>query len=203
MITRTVPTMAEAKALPIRWREADVLIIVARLLKWHVNLCVPHVYLSPSNREMDLAVVTPTRRLWAVEIKVSLADWKRDLNKHAYPARSCPSRFYYAVPEHLVSWTSDPRCERRMLPQLPDWVPESAGIIWLANDRATITVDTGWVQVSDTPTTLHAYRAAKTIHRNALTEAQYLELLRKLGHAYWRHVAPIDASMPGEIESNP
>jgi hypothetical protein len=199
-MTRTVATHEAARALPIRWTEGQVLAVLGQALKYWVNTCVPHVFLSPSNREMDLAIVTPSRRLWCVEIKTSLADWKRDLDKSDYPASVKPTRFYYAIPESLVRLTPDPRCAARLIPQVPEWVPPHAGILWLANHRSIHAETDGHISVTDHPTTMRAMRPAKSIHRRPLTDSQYHELLRKLGHNYWRHV--VGVGYPDAIEIN-
>jgi hypothetical protein len=200
---RTVLSRADAESLPILWREGSVLARLAHLMDYWKNLCVPHVYLGTSSREMDMAVVTPARRLWCIEVKLSLADWKRDLTKQEYPASVRPTRFYYAAPASLVTWHDDPVRPWRSCPDLPDWIPAHAGILWLTNERIITTGDNGHCQVEDRPHPSGAIRPAKSLHRQPLSDRHYLELLQKLGNQYWRHVAERDTPTPLRVELTP
>jgi len=205
MIThpRITISRADADALPISWNEGTVLARLANAFDYWHNLCVPNVYLGASRREMDLAVVTPARRLWCIEVKLSLADWKRDLAKPDYPPSVRPTRFYYAAPAALVKWTDDPANHYRNCPIIPDWIPSHAGIIWFTNERVVTTLENGHCQVIDFPQLTGRIRPAKSLHRQPISERHYQELLHKLGNQYWRHCAEQDSPTPLHIELNP
>jgi hypothetical protein len=89
---------------------------------WARNIVFPNVYMCGG--EIDLAVITPAGYLWEFEIKLTLADWKADANKSkwSHPSRKYISRFYYAVPEGMAE-------------KVPDFVPESTGLIELYYNR--------------------------------------------------------------------
>jgi hypothetical protein len=168
MKPRIVPSMAEAKALPVQWTEGVICNAVAAYVEWWRNTVVPNVYLGPTGREIDVAVMTKAGLLWAFEIKTSLADWKRDLTKRRYPACAEPARFYYVVPETLVQWAERPTCHAwtKLSPIIPEWVPKHAGIVFLRNDRQMTTYDDG-VHVFDTPKRGYVH-PCKSIHRRPL-----------------------------------
>ena len=102
--------------------EADVQLALARYYDWYRNLLFPNAYCCGS--EMDLAVVTPARYLWEIEIKTSLSDWKADCKKDKWhrpyyiSKRKWIKRFYYCVPLELLEKGA-----------VPEFVPESAGLI--------------------------------------------------------------------------
>lgn len=187
---RIVPSMAEAKALPIIWTEGIICHAIAQYVEWWRNTVVPNVYLGSSGREIDVAVLTKAGLLWAFEIKTSVADWRRDLTKSRFPSQ--PARFYYVVPETLVQWEGD----YKHTPVIPEWVPKHAGIVFLRNDRQTTTYDDG-VHVIDTPKRGHVH-PCQSIHRKPLDPKYRQELLAKLGMRYWSHVTGQD--MPATVE---
>ena len=195
---RIVPSMAEAKALPVQWTEGVICHAIALYVEWWRNTVVPNIYLGPSSREIDVAVLTKAGLLWAFEIKTSVVDWKRDLTKRRYPLCASPSRFYYVVPETLVQWEDRPTCHgwNKLQPVIPEWVPKHAGIVFLRNDRQMTTYDDG-VHVLDTPKRAYVH-PCKSLHRNSLDPKYRQELLAKLGIRYWSHVTGRD--MPAHVE---
>lgn len=92
-----------------------VVILASHFNCWQ-NLCFPNVYLCGG--EMDLAIVTRAGYLWECEIKLTRANWLADARKKKWlePARRFVSRFFYAVPESLVT-------------NVPEFVPETAGLL--------------------------------------------------------------------------
>lgn len=212
MKPRIVASMAEANALPVQWTEGIICHAIASYVEWWRNTVVPNVYLGPSGREIDVAVLTKAGLLWAFEIKTSLADWKRDLTKRQYPSAASPARFYYVVPRTLVQWTEPtPRPAdgtdaalrkvwwengRLARPIIPEWVPKHAGIVFLRNNRETHTGDDG-VEVYDGPIRDYVH-PCKALHRRPLDPKYRQELLAKLGMRYWSHVTGQD--MPATVE---
>lgn len=68
------------------------------------HLCVANVAWSLLPYEADLLVMTQSGYMVEVEIKVSLADLKRDASKHKWSTQAFTtmvSRFYYAMPAAL------------------------------------------------------------------------------------------------------
>lgn len=210
MKPRIVPSMADARALPIIWTEGIICHAIAQYVEWWRNTVVPNVYLGSSGREIDVAVLTKANLLWAFEIKTSVADWRRDLTKNRFPSQ--PARFYYVVPETLVQWTEPtPRPAhdaglavrkawwangRLARPILPEFVPKHAGIVFLRNDRVTKTTANG-VEVTDKPVKSYVH-PCKSLHRKPLDPKYRQELLAKLGMRYWSHVTGQD--MPATVE---
>lgn len=64
--------------------------------------CVPNVSYGFLNHEADLLVMNGNRRLYEVEIKVSLSDLRADFKKHHGHNDKRVSRLFYAVPEPLL-----------------------------------------------------------------------------------------------------
>jgi hypothetical protein len=196
-VTRSFPSMPLAQAAPVVWTEGTICHAVATYIEWWRNAIVPNVYLGPTSREIDLAVLTKAGLLWAFEVKISLADWKRDLGKKEYPACAEPARFYYVVPETLVKWQEVPVRHGTMpKPVIPEWVPKHAGIIFLSNDREFRT-ESASVTVIDTPDIAYVHRS-KAIHRRPLDQKYRDELMMKLGLRYWKHVTGTD--MPQQVQ---
>lgn len=170
---------------PITWTAAAVQYAIAVQLDIRRHCIVPNIYLG-GNDEMDMAILSPSRLLWEVEIKISLADWRRDINKIKWHRGALvepwsPARFYYAVPSSLV-YTSDGGP-----PKYPDWLPASAGVITVYNHRSTHTELDGSQTIYDRPTA-NMLRAAKPLHRNKLEDKYVDEMYRKLSIRYW-HIA--------------
>lgn len=78
--------------------------------------------------EADLAVITKSKWLWEIEIKVTESDWLIDRKKGKWqlmekPGVLIPRRFFYAAPAELASkWESM-------------GIPEWAGVISIREDR--------------------------------------------------------------------
>ncbi|KVR21658.1 hypothetical protein WK13_34540 [Burkholderia ubonensis] len=88
-------------------------------------VCVPNVMLF--DWEMDFCAITKAGVIIECEVKISLSDWQADQHKDKWKSRhqAKVGRFYYAVPHFLAH-------------KVPDWVPETTGIIALGTD------DTGY-----------------------------------------------------------
>ena len=179
MSVRTFATGPEAKAAPVQWTEGIIINAAANWLDWRTNIVVPNVYVDGALREIDLAVITKANLLWALEVKTSLADWKRDLTKSPHSYRCTPARFYYLVPASII-----PVIDGNA--RVPEWVPAHAGVVSLINDREIYTQGNS-VVVTDTPKIL-SVRPCKSLHRRPVEPRFKEELIRKLGFRYWAHV---------------
>jgi hypothetical protein len=193
---RTFTSMEEAKSAPVIWSEGTICHALALYFEWWRNIIVPNIYIGGSFREIDLSILTPAGLLWAIEIKVSLADWKRDLGKGKYPSYCSPARFYYAVPDTIVKWSDDEgtRTYKRK-PILPDWVPAHAGVIFIRNRRDISSYEGKWV-ILDTPERWYV-KQCRPLHRTPLQPKYREEMMRKMAGKYWRHVTGVD--MPEEV----
>lgn len=169
------------KTTPVRWTARAVQYAIAVQLDFFKYCIVPNIRLG-SNDDMDLAILSPSKLLWEVEIKVTMFDWKRDLEKAkwgAEPSDCMPARFYYAVPWKLIP--EDDVGGRT----LPSWLPAQAGVIAIGNERTTKTQADGSQLVIDKPTAT-PIRTAKPRHRNTLPDKYIDEMYRKLSIRYWR-----------------
>lgn len=111
--------------------------VVADVFPIPRNLCVSNVSWSLLPYEADLLAMTGSGYLVEVEIKVSLADLKRDAAKAKWNSRAfgeLVSRFYYAMP--LPLWEKD---------SAKECVPEGSGVIVVAvrdtGIRASIAIE--------------------------------------------------------------
>ena len=99
--------------------EGQIIQRLARYFNWRCNRMMPE--LEVDGGRADLAFVTPAGYLTEIEIKTSLADFRRDAAKAKWSKpRPHVSRFFFAVPESLVP---------AILPLLPD----GAGLIALGD----------------------------------------------------------------------
>ncbi len=174
-----------AKSKPVTWNARSVQYAIALQLDFFKHCMVPNIHLG-GNDEMDLAILSTTRLLWEVEIKISRDDWKRDLEKTKHVdwqqkkfASTSPARFYYAVPWKLVP-ESDTGGRT-----LPDWLPKHAGVIAIGNTRDVKSQPDGTQVITDKP---HAtiIKTAKPLHRNQLPQKYIDEMYRKLSIRYWK-----------------
>lgn len=118
-------------------------------------LIVPNCYFGGG--EMDLLLISKSRQVTEVEIKVSLSDWQNDVKKDKWKSeeRSKVSRFFYAVPYDLVG-------------QIPSWVPASAGIL--------VVSPTGGVTV---------WKRAKKVSKYRVSRKEVSLLMRRIYCRYW------------------
>jgi len=170
---------------PVTWTASAVQYAIAVQLDFYKYCIVPNIHLG-GNDEMDMGILSPSRLLWEVEIKISRDDWHRDIQKKKWVFLASdtiyawtPSRFYYAVPRRLVYKDDVSQA------QVPDWVPDKAGIIAVYNHRSTKTWPDGSQSVIDKPTA-SIVRTAKPLHRNKLEDKYVDEMYRKLSIRYWR-----------------
>ena len=168
---------------PITWTARAVQYAVAVQLDFFRYCIVPNIRLG-FNDDMDLAILSPSKLLWEVEIKVTMFDWKRDLEKLKWkmPMREeTAARFYYAVPWTLVCKDRDDLSHVT----IPEWVPDVAGVIAVRNQRSTKTLEDGQQVVTDRPIAWIS-RTAKPRHRNKLPDKYVDEMYRKLSIRYWK-----------------
>jgi len=97
---------------PFTTREMEV--AIANYYNTRTNILVPNVSWGLFNYEMDIVVMTPAGYLTEIEIKISRADLKKDLEKrHGHNSTRIKS-LYFAIPEKLKHCI--------------DLIPERAGI---------------------------------------------------------------------------
>jgi hypothetical protein len=148
---------------PFRWSEPAILRALGVYFQWYNKLCCPNVR---EGSEMDLLMITKSDRIWEIEVKISLVDWKNDIAKNKHYTKGWePSRFYYAIPYTLIK------------NGIPAWVPEHAGIILL-----------DWRDDPLIPVVMKCERAAKRLHNNKIGIDIKCEILRKVYFRYWTHV---------------
>jgi hypothetical protein len=93
----------------------DIEIAIANHFDVRRNLIIPNVSWGMHLHECDLLIMTQSRYLYEVEIKISKADLKKDLNKRHGHNSDKIKRLYFAIPEKLKDCI--------------DLIPERAGII--------------------------------------------------------------------------
>lgn len=108
--------------------EARAVVLLARRFGFNTgHFCFPNVHVVDG--EMDLAVVTKSRYLWEVEVKLTASDWRADARKAKWQKpRPLVSRFFYAVAAELID-------------DVPEFVPESAGLIAVYEHRTRVVRD--------------------------------------------------------------
>ena len=165
---------AISTAKPIKWTSSAIQYAIVKQFDYVKYCIVPNIYLGAD--EMDIALLSPRKMLWEVEIKISMGDWKRDTEKKKWkegPWEYSPSRFYYAVPESLV-----PKGK------LPNWLQSEAGVLCIGNNRERKSQPDGTMVITDKP---HVWfvRASKALHNNKLPQKYIDEMYRKLSIRYW------------------
>jgi len=98
--------------------------ILAEYFDYRQKLIVPRVSWGFNIHELDLAIVTESKYLWEVEIKVSAQDLKKDKSKRHghYDSRHRVKRLYFAVPAPLAGLCLEV-------------APERAGVLSIAPER--------------------------------------------------------------------
>lgn len=138
---------------------------------WWRNRCMPEWWLSSgtvteerfgfkSERSIggsaDLVVLTPSRYLTEIEIKVTLSDWNHDQKKQKWQGqRPHVSRFFYAVPESLVD-------------RAPDWISPAAGILAVSEGR------------------VRTVREARRLKAEPVSESEVRKMYEACYFRYWR-----------------
>jgi hypothetical protein len=99
--------------------EALILSSLASYFDYERNCVFPRVHFY--DWESDLLIVTGSRRIWEIEVKISRSDWLVDKVKAKFknPFFSRISRFYYAVPQEVLD------------KGIPDFVDARTGILAL------------------------------------------------------------------------
>lgn len=81
----------------------DVEIRVANFFSYRQNLIVPNIHYGLAVLyEMDMVVITKSRYLYEVEIKVTASDIKADLKKRHQHDSNLAKLLFFAVPEKLA-----------------------------------------------------------------------------------------------------
>ncbi len=94
----------------------EIEIALARHLNWRQNIIVPNISWGFAIHECDILVVTPRGYCTEIEIKVSITDLKKDLEKKHKHIDKRIKEFYFAMPDYMV--------EKSL-----EYVPERAGIL--------------------------------------------------------------------------
>jgi hypothetical protein len=96
----------------------DIEIAIAKYFGTRQNIIVPNISWGLLSHEVDLLVVRKSGVAIEIEIKISLQDFKADLNKshHHQERLNRITEFYYAMPKQLYL-----KCK--------DLIPENAGVI--------------------------------------------------------------------------
>jgi hypothetical protein len=105
------------------WHAGEIEIAIAKHLNPRQNLIVPNVFWGWGNYEKDLVVVTSNHYAWEIEIKVSLADLKKDNNKRHGHYNNKIKRLYFAVPDKLKQ-------------EALKLIPERAGLFTVSEDSS-------------------------------------------------------------------
>lgn len=158
IIRKTSPVSAQLGKLT----EGDIQVLLSHYLCSETNYVFPNVLFGSSSSvyskwEMDFAVITKSGFLWEIEIKTSKADWENDAKKRKWnsPYQKYISRFYYCVPESLIS-------------HIPKHVKPSMGILVAHPGRG----------VSE-------YRAARRYKAKKLTDEMRMKFLYKTYYKFW------------------
>lgn len=108
---------AEEMAKLPNLKSADIEIAIARYLDYRKNLIVPNVWWGLGfNHELDLLVVTGSGFAWEIEIKISVADMKKDLKKRHCHKSNRIRRLYFCCPIEISE-------------KIKELLPESAGLL--------------------------------------------------------------------------
>lgn len=149
----------------------DLQMAVADHYDWSRNHIFLNVYLGGG--EMDVAVITRgANYLWEFEIKVTLADWKKDALKHKWdsPQRRMVSRFFYVIPESLVD-------------KVPDFVSPETGIVTVKREAP---LDGLW-EHSPFDLSTNVVRLAKKTDALQVDNETILILYKRQYLKYWRN----------------
>jgi len=79
----------------------EIEIAVANHFGWSKKLIVPNVSWGMGIHECDLLISTPSWFLWEIEIKISLSDLKKDLEKRHGHNSNKIKYLYFAIPVKL------------------------------------------------------------------------------------------------------
>lgn len=111
--------------------------------------------------ESDMLVVTASRRVWEIEVKISRSDWLVDRNKSKFkhPFFGRIGRFWYAVPEEVLE------------KGIPDFVDARTGILALKLHNGTIMV--------------RLVRKAGTRSKHQMTDKGMTRLYRSTYFRFW------------------
>ena len=120
----------------MRPHSAHIEVAVSNLIGYRNHVIVPNVYWGLGLRhECDLLVLDSKKRFTEVEIKVSRADLKKDLDKWHQHKSALISRLVYAVPVDLIE----------LAKQI---LPNSVGLIQVRYSEISKKFVAAWVRVN-------------------------------------------------------
>jgi len=105
----------------------EIEVILSKFFKKRINLIVPNISWGLNIHECDLLIISKSGYATEVEIKVSIADLKKDLIKrhHHIDYRNRIKNLYFAFPEKL----------EKHLEKYKDFIPPRAGILIIKPDN--------------------------------------------------------------------
>ena len=146
----------------------DIELAVSEFFGIKKNLIIPNLSWSFFAHELDLFVLTQNSFGYEVEIKVSVADLKKDLTKTHGHKDSKIKRLYYAIPGHLLNKS--------------EIIPSHAGIL-LVSEKSVI-------ENFPTPHEVVSYhteiiKEPEGTSSYKFTEAERIELYRLMAMRVW------------------
>jgi hypothetical protein len=104
--------------------ESEMQLEIARWLGWRTHLIVPNVSWGLGLHECDLLSMSKARWVTEVEIKVSLADLRKDANKTHWHRSDKIKYLWFAMPDLMKGHE--------------EHVPENAGIVYVKENGVKV-----------------------------------------------------------------
>jgi len=164
-----------------RYSEGKCVAALGTFFNYAQNQCFPNVHVY--DWEADFVLVTPANYMWEVEVKLTHGDWKIDAKKGKWTSLNWKfvSRFYYAVPEHLLEkqehkaegwgWWKDLGRTFEPKYKIPEHVPEWAGILVFIENGSRLYV--------------REIRAPKVLGKTKTGTGTLKRLYRSTYYRYW------------------
>ena len=144
----------------------EIEVAIAEYFNPRQNLIIPNMYWSYFEYELDLLVLTKSGYAYEIEIKTTLSDLKRDLQKEHKHHNTLIKRIYFAIPGHLLKNI--------------DYIPEAAGILTVDEIEST---NTHWGRGTFLKTVEE--RPAKNKSTHKFTELDRQEMTRLAALRIW------------------
>ena len=105
---------------------SDIEFAVANHFDWRQNLIVPNIWWGLGfNHELDMIVLTQSRYAYEIEIKTSVADLKKDLEKSHMHFSDKIRKLFFAIPKTMENSI--------------EFIPADAGII-IVNENLMVQI---------------------------------------------------------------
>lgn len=143
---------------------------LASYFGWDQHLCFPRVQMWLW--EQDFVVITKAMKVWEVEIKTSMTDWKNDLKKDKWESQNWKkvSRFYYCVTSELL------------VNGIPDWVPDYAGVL----EVREVVLTKNETKVPGKRVQIRIRREAQNRSTFKISERWLMKLFKSTYFRFWR-----------------